>query len=169
MPLARVAREEAPLELVLQNASTYAEIDAPSLRRWIEALVRSLAPAARSVGVRLCGDRAMRAMNRDFRGRDYVTDVLSFPGSFACRHGAPALGGAGGEYDDGTAAHLGDVVVCVPQARRQAAERGEPLEGEVRMLLLHGLLHCMGHDHETDSGEMETLERGLRRRWLERS
>ena len=63
--------------------------------------------------------------------------------------------------------HLGDVAISIPTARRQAGERGEPVEREVRTLILHGLLHCMGYDHENDDGEMGRLERRLRRRWLE--
>jgi probable rRNA maturation factor len=92
----------------------------------------------------------MRRLNRDFRGKDASTDVLSFPGS---------VGGEG--------RHLGDVAIAVPTARRQAAAAGHDTERELRLLLLHGVLHCLGHDHETDGGEMERLERRLRRRWLE--
>ena len=139
-----------PFDLVLQNAASYPEVDAPRLRRWLADLVGALAPEAASLGVRLCGDRSMREINRDFRGRDQVTDVLSFPGG-------PSIEGG----------HLGDVAVCVPQAKRQAAESGERLERELRTLLLHGVLHCLGHDHEKDHGEMDRLERKLRRRWLE--
>ena len=62
--------------------------------------------------------------------------------------------------------HLGDIVVSIPTAARQAAERGATLLEEVKLLLLHGVLHCLGHDHETDRGEMEKLETRLRRRWL---
>jgi probable rRNA maturation factor len=140
------------LDLVLLNAASYPELRAAPLRRWLETVVGSLAHGAASFGVRLCGDRAMRALNRDFRGHDEVTDVLSFPGAVSVEE-----------------RHLGDVVVCVPQARRQAAARGETLEREMKTLLLHGVLHCLGHDHETDHGEMDRLERKLRRRWLERA
>jgi probable rRNA maturation factor len=134
---------------VLQNAGRWTGVNRDLLREWLEKLVGAVAPSAESLSVRLCGDRSMRAMNRDFRGHDYPTDVLSFPGDAALEPG-----------------HLGDVVVCVPQARRQAAARGEPIDHELKTLLLHGVLHCMGHDHETDDGEMERLERKLRRRWL---
>jgi probable rRNA maturation factor len=137
------------LEVVLQNAGRYPELEPAALRHWLEELVGAVAPQAESLSVRLCGDRPMRAMNRDFRGHDQVTDVLSFPGDDAVEPG-----------------HLGDVVVCVAQARRQASSRGERLEREMKTLLLHGVLHCMGHDHERDDGEMERLERKLRRRWL---
>jgi probable rRNA maturation factor len=137
------------LEVVLQNAGHYPDLQPAALRRWLEDLVAAVAPQAESLSVRLCGEGPMRAMNRDFRGHDRVTDVLSFPGDAAVEPG-----------------HLGDVVVCVAQARRQAASRGERLEREMKTLLLHGVLHCLGHDHERDGGEMDRLERKLRRRWL---
>ena len=123
---------EATLEVAVRGAGRSLELDAAALRRWLEELVESIAPEAASFGVRLCGDRAMRAMNRDFRGRDEVTDVLSFPGAGALEPG-----------------HLGDVVVCVAQARRQATARGVSLRRELETLLLHGVLHCQGFDHET--------------------
>ncbi len=109
-------------------------------RRWRRSSTR--------VGVRFAGDRTVRRLNRDFRGKDKTTDVLSFPGE---------------ESPEGR--HLGDIVISVPTAERQAASRGAALEEEVKLLLLHGVLHCLGHDHETDAGEMEKLEGRLRRRW----
>jgi probable rRNA maturation factor len=156
-----------PLDLVLQNAASYPDVRATPMRRWLAELVRALAPEAASLGVRLCGDRAMRELNHDFRGRDQVTDVLSFPGDASIEPGKDARRGGGRGRRSPCPGHLGDVVVCVPQARRQAAERGETLERELRTLLLHGVLHCLGHDHEQDDGEMDRLERKLRRRWLE--
>jgi probable rRNA maturation factor len=143
-----------PPEIVLQNPNRYPEAAARRLRPWLAALVGELAagrrPAPASFGVRFVGDRAIRAMNRDYRGRDRPTDVLSFPGE---------------ETPEGP--HLGDVAVSVPTARRQAAQQGVPVERELRRLLLHGVLHCLGHDHETDGGAMERLERRLARRWLD--
>lgn len=115
----------------------------------MEKLVAGVAPGFDSVGIRLAGDRTLRRLNRDFRGKDKSTDVLSFPGE---------------ETPEGR--HLGDIVVSIPTAARQAAERGATLLEEVKLLLLHGVLHCLGHDHETDRGEMEKLETRLRRRWL---
>lgn len=119
------------------------------LREWLHSTVPGVAPSARSLAVKLCGDAAMRALNRDRRGKDKTTDVLSFPG---------------GETPEGY--HLGDIVISVPQARRQAEEAGHPLDRELRILLLHGVLHCLGYDHETDDGTMDRLERRLRRRWI---
>ena len=132
-------------EIALQNPNRYPEARARALRPWLERLLDDLAPEAASLGVRFCGDRELRRVNRQYRGKDKPTDVLSFPG------------------DEG---HLGDILISVPTARLQAETAGHPVERELKVLLLHGVLHCLGHDHETDQGEMERLERRLRRKWI---
>ena len=132
-------------ELVLLNPNHYSESATRRLRPWLAALVAALAPEAESFGVRFVSDREMRQVNRRFRAKDATTDVLSFPG------------------EDG---HLGDVLISVPAARRQAAAAEHAVERELQTLLLHGVLHCLGYDHETDQGEMERLERRLRRTWI---
>jgi probable rRNA maturation factor len=142
------------VDLSLDNPCGYAEVRRRQLRPWLVALLGELAPEAQSFAVRFTSDREMRRLNRDFRGKDKTTDVLSFPGETA-----PT-----GHHVEGH--HLGDVVIAVPTARRQAEERGGEVERELRTLLLHGVLHCLGYDHETDNGAMERLERKLRRRWL---
>jgi probable rRNA maturation factor len=136
----------ARAEIILQNPNSYPEAGARRLRPWLAELVGALAPAHGSLGVRFASDREVRRANHGFRGKDKTTDVLSFPG------------------DDGE--HLGDILISVPAARRQAAEAGHSVERELKVLLLHGVLHCLGHDHETDQGEMERLERRLRRTWI---
>ncbi|ANM28803.1 hypothetical protein ABI59_03030 [Acidobacteria bacterium Mor1] len=95
----------------------------------------------------LVSDRRMRQMNRDFRAKDRTTDVLSFP----CDETLPE-----GER------HLGDIVISVEQAARQARAG---LEHELKVLTIHGLLHLMGHDHETDDGAMMRLQKRLVRRF----
>ena len=102
--------------------------------------------SGREVSVLLCGDRSMRSLNRAYRGKDKSTDVLSFPAT------------------PGEKGFLGDLVVCLPQARRQARAGHATVAKTVDKLLLHGLLHLLGYDHETDRGEMEALEARLRRR-----
>jgi probable rRNA maturation factor len=97
------------------------------------------------VDVLLAGDRTLRRLNRAFRGKDKATDVLSFPA-------APELAGM----------HAGDLAVSVDTATRQAREHGHSLRDEVRVLLLHGLLHLAGMDHEVDDGEMAAREDVLR-------
>ncbi|MCM2269846.1 MAG: rRNA maturation RNase YbeY [Thermoanaerobaculia bacterium] len=142
-------RPAGACEIVLLGQGRFPAVRDRRLAGWIEEVARELAPEHDSFAVRLVGDRSMRAFNRDFRGADKTTDVLSFPGE------------AG---PDGR--HLGDVVISVPQAVRQARENGQAPSREIRRLVLHGLLHCLGYDHERDGGEMERLERRLRRRWL---
>lgn len=135
---------ETETEIVLQNPCGYPEGDDEGLRSWLRELLAELAPGAASFGVRLTSDREMRRLNRSYRGKDRPTDVLSFPGE-------PTPEGR----------HVGDVVIAVPLARRQAAEAGHSPARELKVLLLHGALHCLGHDHETDEGEMERLEREI--------
>jgi probable rRNA maturation factor len=147
---ARPVGPAARRRVELSGRGRFPALRAPGLEPWLERLLAALAPEADSLAVRLVGDRTMRRLNRDFRGHDATTDVLSFPGA-ASPEGR----------------HLGDVVVSVPQASRQAAARGHAAGREIRLLALHGILHCLGHDHETDGGEMERLERRLRRRFLD--
>lgn len=141
--------QPAGCEVEVQNPSGDPEAVEPELGRWIAELVAELAPGVDSFTVRFVADREMRRLNRTYRGRDRPTDVLSFPGE---------------ETLEGR--HLGDVVISVPTARRQAEEAGHRLARELRLLLLHGVLHCLGHDHETDDGAMERLEGALRATWL---
>jgi probable rRNA maturation factor len=98
------------------------------------------------------GAGTLRSLNRRFRRRDRATDVLSFPA------------GAPGPESSRAGWHLGDLAIGVPAARRQARRRGHSLAREVQFLLLHGYLHLLGYDHETDEGQMAQLESRLRRR-----
>lgn len=135
----------------VDNPNRYREAGARKLGPWLERLVGSVAgSSSATLAVRFVSDREMKRLNREFRGQDRPTDVLTF---------------AGCETIDGV--HLGDVAVSVPTARRQALEHGHSVARELELLLIHGLLHCLGYDHETDDGEMERLERKLRRRWVD--
>jgi probable rRNA maturation factor len=99
------------------------------------------------VTVLLTTDAAIRRLNRQFRGKDKATDVLSFP--------AEGIG---------TEEIAGDLAISIPTARKQAAEQGHPLATETKVLILHGLLHLAGYDHETDEGKMSRREGQLRTR-----
>ena len=99
------------------------------------------------VTVLLTTDEAMRGLNRRFRAKNKPTDVLSFP--------------AEGVGSEGLA---GDLAISVTTALGQAEEHGHSLSTEIKVLILHGLLHLAGYDHEKDAGEMERRERLLRRR-----
>jgi probable rRNA maturation factor len=115
---------------------------APGLAGWLR---RAAPPRARGeLTVALVSDRRVRALHRRFLADNRVTDVLSFP--------------------SGDDSYLGDVVIAVGVARRQARAAGHPVGTELRVLALHGLLHLLGYDHERDEGQMARLERRLRRR-----
>ncbi len=90
-------------------------------------------------------DAAMRKLNRQFRGKDSATDVLSFPSQ-------PE------SFEAEAETNLGEIVISLDRAQSQAKENGLTLVNEVEQLILHGLLHLCGHDHETDDGEMNRLE-----------
>jgi len=102
------------------------------------------AKARGDLSIALISDRRMRALNRQFRGRDYATDVLSFPSD-----------------DRG---FMGDIVIAAGIAKRQAREAGHAIDTEIRVLALHGLLHLLGYDHESDDGKMARVEARLRKK-----
>jgi probable rRNA maturation factor len=115
------------------------------VRRLIARAAQATRSRPREVSVYFCGDRRMRTLNRRYRRKDRPTDVLSFPAG------------------EGTL--LGDIVISVPYAARQARRRRERPSAELDRLLLHGYLHLLGYDHETDQGQMAALETRLRRRF----
>jgi probable rRNA maturation factor len=110
-----------------------------------------LPSAASGVTVAFVSDRAMRELNRMWRGKRSTTDVLSFPAEQA-------------DFEKAEGLSLGDIVISIEQAARQAKEHKLSLDNEVAQLILHGLLHLSGYDHETDRGEMNRLELKLRKR-----
>ena len=100
--------------------------------------------------IALVDDEAMASLNRKFRRKNKTTDVLTFP--------------ADDSYADPSSKGrpLGDIVISIDQARRHAADEKHSLGAEIRYLIVHGVLHALGYDHETDSGEMNELEGELR-------
>lgn len=98
-------------------------------------------------------DEKMRCLNRDFRGKNKTTDVLSFVNE---------INDLGENFESVDDNFLGDVVISLEQAQRQSAENGLDFETEVKQLILHGILHLAGLDHECDSGEMNERELDLR-------
>jgi probable rRNA maturation factor len=147
---------EPPRELAAKAGKIEQVADAEVWRAWglsRAGLSRFLRTAQAAVGlagevdVLLAGDRTLRRLNRSYRGKDKATDVLSFPA-------AEEIAGE----------HAGDLAISLDTARKQAEEHGHGLRDEVRVLLLHGLLHLSGMDHETDQGEMAEREGVLRGR-----
>ena len=125
-------------------APVSSDLSVPALSRFLRR-ARSAVGLSGSVDVLLTTDRAMRRLNRSFRGKDKPTDVLSFPAP-------PEVAGR----------CAGDLAISLETAARQAARFGHTLNLEVRVLLLHGLLHLRGMDHEADRGEMAAEEMRLR-------
>ncbi|MBK5260675.1 MAG: rRNA maturation RNase YbeY [Thermoanaerobaculia bacterium] len=102
------------------------------------------------VSIALIDDESMKTLNRQFRHKNRTTDVLTFPADDT--YGDP----------NRTSSPLGDIVISVEQAKRQAIDEKHSLATEIRYLILHGILHALGHDHEGDGGEMNALEVQLR-------
>ena len=138
-PRARSGRAGLKVTVTTPDGTTLAT---RGLGTWLAAA----APrgARGEVTVALVSDARMRTLNRSFRGKDYATDVLSFPSD-----------------DDDC---LGDIVIATGVAQRQADDARHPASTELKVLALHGLLHLLGYDHETDGGEMAAVEAKLRKR-----
>jgi probable rRNA maturation factor len=141
---------EASLDLTVEGAEGHG-IDPGALRALALALLAAEGvdgPCA--LGIAFVGESEMRALNAEHRALDEVTDVLAFP-----------LDGRD-DLPPGLERQLGDVIVCCVQAARQADEAGVETLAEVRTLVVHGLLHLLGHDHERDAGEMLARQDDLR-------
>ena len=137
------------METTVVNLQRKVSIDTSNFRSFSESLFRSIEEVGgRSAAVAFISDRRMKELNKLFRGKDSTTDVLSFP------HEPD-------EFDPDKT-NLGDIVISAEQAARQAAENGLSIENEIKQLILHGLLHLCGYDHETDNGQMNTRELELR-------
>ena len=113
----------------------------PQVRRWVRAACATQA----EVTVRFVGGAEGRSLNRDYRRKDYATNVLSFP------------------YEANERV-CGDLVLCLPVVQREAREQGKPLEAHFAHLIVHGMLHLQGYDHESgqdDADRMEAAERDI--------
>jgi probable rRNA maturation factor len=124
------------------------------LGRWLASAAPRSARGA--ITIALISDPAMRRLNATYRGKDYATDVLSFPADVSPK---PPKSHAARPKP-----FLGDLAIAQGVAGRQARQFGHSQRTEIRVLALHGLLHLLGYDHETDSGIMRRLEDRLRRR-----
>jgi|SRR5882724_5664777 len=126
-----------------------------SLARFLGKVQRELKLSAREVTVCFVGDREIARLNRRFRGKPKPTDVLSFPAKGSSANGFSI-------ESEETA--LGDIAISPRAARRNAKRFGRTLDEELRVLILHGVLHLAGYDHEVDDGQMERIESRLRRK-----
>jgi probable rRNA maturation factor len=138
-----------------------ARLDLQPLEQFAEAL-RDRVAKHRPFHCLLTGDAELRRLNHQFLGKNYPTDVLSFPANVA-QALPPVRFSLSRDTELSVHSHLGDLAISLPRARAQARQHGHDLETEVRILMLHGVLHLLGMDHETDSGEMARAEKKWRK------
>ena len=138
-------------ESVIIDLIWEAEQDEPpslNLQGYLSALLPMLELESAELSVLVTDDANMQKLNKQYRGKDQSTDVLSFVNS--------------GPTPPGEVKHLGDIVISHDQASRQAQSIGHDLVFELRFLTLHGVLHLVGYDHETDDGKMMALQSRLK-------
>lgn len=133
------------------NRQRKVKLDLPRWETFAARALRILPGDAQGATIAFVSDRVMRELNRRWRGKTGTTDVLSFPAEQD-------------EFEESDGKTLGDVVISMDQAERQAKENKLTLNDEIAQLILHGLLHLSGYDHSTDEGEMNRLELRLRKK-----
>jgi probable rRNA maturation factor len=126
------------------NRQRRLKLDTEAWSTFANTALDAIGKSETSATIAFVSDKRILALNRQFRGVDKTTDVLSFPAE--------------------EESNLGDIAVSVDTATVQAKENGLTLDDEIAQLILHGLLHLCGYDHETDNGEMNWLELRLRRK-----
>ena len=122
---------------------------APVCRRLLVQLIREMGRSGAGVTLLLASDSGLRRLNREYLGTDRTTDVLAFPAEGDLEPGRP---------------HMGEIAISVPRAARQARRARWRLREEMSLLVVHGFLHLLGYDHDTDGGRMRRLEADLLRR-----
>ncbi len=143
---------------MLVNRQRRVSLNLPSIRRFVARLRGTLRLARRDFNIGFVDDGEIAKLNARYRGKRRPTDILSFPWGGTS---APSNNGVGqSEFRS----FLGDVVISVQTARRNARAAGHSTLNEIRWLILHGVLHLVGYDHETDHGEMTARELALRER-----
>jgi probable rRNA maturation factor len=148
---------------VLVNLQKLYSVHSASLLAFARSLKRRLRLGKQEFNICLVDDDAIRRLNSAYRGKDKSTDVLSFPWNETDgpQRPQPRPASRRGEIDE-FRNFLGDVVISVETARRSAAAEGHATVNEIRWLILHGVLHLLGYDHERDAGEMIELEMSVR-------
>jgi probable rRNA maturation factor len=149
------------------NTQRRIPVAVPPLGQFFERVRRELAFPESSVTVRLISDAAMARLNESFRGKPGPTDVLSFPAQSSSRrrNARAGRGGAPGQATDADVyVYVGDIAISPETAAHNARTFSRSLAGELRILILHGMIHLAGYDHETDHGEMHRFEQRLRRK-----
>lgn len=131
------------LEITIINDQKLHRIRNDVYRRFVGSIIRESGMKADQLSIFFTDDNGMRKYNREYRHEDRTTDVISFPA---------------GEKNMEGLINMGDIIISVPTAFRQARRAGWSMEKEIKKLLVHGLLHLAGFDHETDRGTMKEME-----------
>ncbi len=136
--MSEIVNNQRKIKIKIEDFQEFAERATEIVPEW----------RGKSATIAFVSDSKMRALSKTFRGKNATTDVLSFPFE-------------ADEFEAGEN-NLGDIIISVEQAKRQAAENDLDFETEIKQLILHGVLHLCGYDHEIDAGEMNRLELKLR-------
>lgn len=140
------------MPVVLSSRLRRRRLHLSRLQSLAERILRAAGAARAELSLLLVGDRSMRRLNCLYRRKDRTTDVLAFPIRKHSARPAPRAPRL-------APALLGDVVISLPQAARQAARAGHALERELTVLVIHGLLHLLGYDHERSAREAQRMQR----------
>jgi probable rRNA maturation factor len=150
------------LQGAIENHQRGVRVALSGLEEFLEQVRKEIGLGPECVAVRLIGDAEMARLNETYRKKKGPTDVLSFPAKNEKKTKKP--GGLARQVKRAGRKYLGDIAIAPAVARRNARALGRSLPEELRVLILHGVLHLLGYDHETDRGEMERIESRLRRR-----
>ncbi len=150
---------------MILNRQRRVRIPVAELNRFLGAAQRRLRVPAGAVSVALVTDAEMKKWNRAFRGKNRATDVLSFPvdGPAKTKPKQSRRARAKSPSRPPTGRYLGDVAIAPAVARQNARRFGRTFSAEMRILIVHGILHLLGYDHETDQGQMDRREARVRR------
>lgn len=143
----------------VENRQRSVRLSLRTVERFLRRVIRELGVGSDSVALCFVTDREMARLNEAYRKKKGTTDVLSFP---AEERGKPVS--VATRVRELRGKFLGDIAISPAVARRNAHGVGRSLSGEIHVLILHGVLHLLGYDHETDRGEMDRVEGRLRRR-----
>jgi probable rRNA maturation factor len=143
----------------IENHQRIVPVSLPALERFLRQVKKEIGLGKDCVAIRLIGDAEMARLNETYRKKKGPTDVLSFPSEELGKAGSVAR-----QVKKTRGKFLGDIAISPGVARRNAKGLGRQLPEELKVLILHGVLHLLGYDHETDRGEMERIEGRLRRK-----
>jgi rRNA maturation RNase YbeY len=150
---------------MILNRQKTVRLSTRTLAGFLQKIQRELKLEAVEVSIAFVTDAEIARWNESYRQKKGPTDVLSFPAAVRRKTRKPAYPAHQRKNAAGAMEHfLGDIAIAPQTARRYAKQNGRTLQSELRVLMLHGVLHLMGYDHQSDNGQMNRIEQRLRRR-----